>query len=145
MLNIPTNQEPAHVQSQYGDQLVTSSTLAWVSSKLGSNMVLVILFLNKQVLCLPILEGENIIVNGDSAIPKIFYMVPWYKKWLNWGMHHNKSMFLPFFDAKYSTIVCVSTGSFITTLFLLLVKTFISSLTSHIIPPYHGSTPPTSK
>ena len=62
MLNIPTNQEPAHVQSQYGDQLVTSSTLAWVSSKSGSNMVLVILFfLNKQVLCLRILEGENII------------------------------------------------------------------------------------
>ena len=72
-------------------------------------------------------------------------MVPWYKKWLNLGLRHNNSMFLPFFEAKYSTIVCVITGSFITTLFLLLVKTFISSLTSHIIPPYHGSTPPTSK
>ena len=89
MLNIPTNQEPAHVQSQYGDQLVTSSTLAWVSSKLGSNMVLVI----QQVLCLPILEGENIIGNGDSAIPRIFYMAPWYKKWLNWGVRYNNSMF----------------------------------------------------
>ena len=34
--NIPL-QEPAHVQSQYGEQLVTSSTLAWVSEEITWN------------------------------------------------------------------------------------------------------------
>jgi len=43
--------------------------------------------------CLPILEGESIIGNGDSAIPKKLYMAPWHKKWLNWGVRHNNSMF----------------------------------------------------
>ena len=42
---------------------------------------------------LPILEGENIIGNGGSAIPKISFMVPWYKKWLNLGVRYNSSMF----------------------------------------------------